>query len=68
MNTEHKNTLILLLINYCKNKLTIDKNNKILDLECHNQYSLGQYSGPIWNVSIKNLVSDNPIIQISSLS
>lgn len=46
MNTEHKNTLIL-LINDCKNKLTIDKNNKILDLECHKQWSLGQYSGPI---------------------
>lgn len=60
MNTEHRNTLILWLINDCKNNSTIDTNNKILDLECHKQCSLGQYSGPMWNISIKNLVSDNP--------
>lgn len=51
--------IILLLINDCKNKLIIDKNNKVLDLECHKQCSLGQYSGPICNIGIKNLVSDN---------
>lgn len=60
MNTEYKNTLILLLINDCKNKLTNYKNHKILDLECNKQCSSGQYSSPIWYTNIKNTVSNNP--------